>query len=279
MLDFVRERADNRFINASVALVKRSAYRFGDGARLRAVRRADAWADGDVVSVIIPTYRRRDILMERALPSVLSQSHIALEVIVAVHGDGDDTADAVRSIADERIVVVEVSRKRLGYPNKAEYHWLAGPTRPINAGLAAVTGAWIARIDDDDVWKPQHIERSLSFARSGEYEFVSSTYIAKTPTQETILGGDDGVPIGGVQTWLYRSSLHFFRANIDAWRKNWNRGNDTDIQERMLSAGVHVGFRDDVDPQVIVEARPGEMTVGSAAYLRDPKRIEREMRA
>ena len=279
MLDFLRERVDNRPVNAAVAAGKRLAYLAGDRARLRSARRPEGWTDGNLVSVIIPTYRRRAILLERALPSVLAQLHSELQVIVAVHGHGDDTADAVRTIGDDRIVVLEVPRNRLGYPNRAEYHWLAGPTRPINAGLEAAEGSWIARIDDDDVWKPGHIQRSLDFARQGRFEFVSSTYIAKSPAQEAIVRGDAGLPIGGVQTWLYRSSLRFFRANIDAWRKDWNRVNDTDIQERLLSAGVRVGFRDDADPQVIVEARPGEASLGIAAYLGDAERIEREMRA
>jgi glycosyltransferase involved in cell wall biosynthesis len=276
MLDRARERIDLKPANGAIAAAKSISYRLLDARRLERVRNRP-WTDDGQVSVIIPTYRRRDLLMERALPSVLAQTHRNLQVIVAVHGDSDDTARVVREVPDPRIVVLEVPRKRLAYPNKAEYHWLVGPTRPINAGLDAVCGSWIARIDDDDVWKPEHLQTSLEFARSGDFEFVSSTYLTSTDAGTRIVGRE-GDPVGGVQTWVYRSYLRLFRANIDAWRKSWNRVNDTDIQDRMSTAGVRFGFRDDPDPKVVITPRPGELHIGSAAYLADPLRVERDMK-
>jgi glycosyltransferase involved in cell wall biosynthesis len=277
MLDVMRERIDFKSANGAIAAVKSISYRVLDARRLGRVRNRP-WTDDGLITVIIPTYKRRDVLMERALPSVLAQTYRDLQVIVAVHGDSDDTAAVVRKISDPRLTVLEVPRERLGYPNKAEYHWLVGPTRPINAGLDAVSGSWIARIDDDDVWKPEHLATSLQFARSGDFEFVSSTYLTKTATGTRVVGRESD-PVGGVQTWLYRSYLRIFRVNIDAWRKSWNRVNDTDIQDRMSTAGVRFGFRDDPDPKVVITPRPGEALIGSAAYLADPRRVERDMRA
>ncbi len=277
MLDIIREHLDFKPANRTIAAAKSASYRLLDASRLGRARNRP-WTDDGLVSVIIPTYKRRDLLLERALPSVLAQTHQNLHVIVAVHGESDDTAAALREIPDPRVTVLEVPRKRLGYPNKAEYHWLVGPTRPINAGLDAARGSWIARIDDDDVWKPEHIETSLEFARSDDFEFVSSTYL--TTTQEsTRVVGRDGNAVGGVQTWVYRSYLRLFRVNIDAWRKSWNRVNDTDIQDRMITAGVRCGFRDDENPKVVITPRPGEVHVGSAAYLTNSQRVERDMRA
>ena len=275
MLDVLRERIDNKIVNAGVAATKSLGYRLTERRRLLASRREGGWVDDGRVSVVIPTFNRKELLLNRSLPSVQAQSHSNLEILVAVHGNLDDTAAVVRALGDPRVVVLEVPRHRLGYPNKAEYHWLAGPTRPINAGLEAASGSWIARIDDDDIWKQEHVSRSLEFARDGDFEFVSSSYLARTPTREWVPVPEDG--IGGVQTWVYRSSLRFFGANIDAWRKKWNRVNDVDLQRRMADAGVRMGFREDCDPQVVVESRPGESDIGSAAYISNASRIEAEM--
>ena len=82
------------------------------------------------------------------------------------------------------------------------------------------------------------------------------------------------VSIGGVQTWLYRSYLKFFRYNPDCWRKSWNRVNDTDLQDRMFRAGVRMGYLDKVVAKVL--PRPGETSVGLKAYLEDRDNKERQ---
>ena len=68
-------------------------------------------------------------------------------------------------------------------------------------------------------------------------EFVSSSYKTIVDGTETLKDFSQEIPpIGGVQTWLYRSYLKFFKANINCWRKNINRVNDLDLQDRMFKA-------------------------------------------
>jgi glycosyltransferase involved in cell wall biosynthesis len=208
-------------------------------------------------------------LTTRAIPSVLAQTHENWRLIVAAHGCTDGTQDVWK--LDKRICVLNVPRKRT-YPPTAENHWLAGPVAPINAALEVVTGDWIARIDDDDEWYPDHLEYMLEFARRGGFEFVSAAY-------ETDAGQPDpyrlpGVWVGGVQTWVYRSYLRFMKANPDCWRKEWNRVNDTDLQARFHRAGVRMGYSGRVTARVL--PRPGETKIGLAAYREDAARKERE---
>jgi len=196
-----------------------------------------------------------------------------LEIIVACHGCTDGTARRVLGLKDPRIRVLDVPRKQT-YPPTAENHWLAGPVVPANAALKAARGAWIARCDDDDTWTPDHIEALLRAAQAGDYEFISGAY-------ETVLDGmrvavrHDGEdpPIGGTQTWLYRSYLKFMKYNPDCWRKDWNRVNDTDLADRFRKAGVRIGHLNRVVAWVL--PRPGETTVGLAAYQRDREATER----
>jgi glycosyltransferase involved in cell wall biosynthesis len=224
-----------------------------------------------LISVYIPTHNRVDLLMDRALPSVRGQTYRNLEIIVAAHGCTDDTEKVVRRIGDQRIKVIEVPRRQT-YPPTAENHWLAGPVVPANAALKAASGDWIARIDDDDIWTPDHIATLLDFAQRGRWEFVSAgheTHEGKVEPYDL-----DGVLVGGTQTWVYRSYLRFFRYNPDCWRKDYNRVNDTDLQDRMRRAGVRMGYLDRV--LAFVLPRPGETEIGLKAYQSDRDKKEEE---
>jgi len=223
------------------------------------------------ITVYIPTFNRIDILMDRALPSVRGQTYRNIEIIVAAHGCTDKTVETVNGIYDKRIRVLEVPRRQT-YPPTAENHWLAGPVVPANAALGDVRGDLIARIDDDDIWSPDHLEVLLTFLRKFNFEFVSACH--ETHEGRVSPYDLDGVRIGATQTWLYRSYLKFFRYNPDCWRKSWNRVNDVDLQDRMHRAGVNMGYLDRVVAYVL--PRPGETEIGSKAYLsdRDNKELE-----
>ena len=266
----------------TISAYRAAWYRTTEPYRLKRERRAFANAGtatrGAKVSVLIPTHNRVELLLSRALPSVLSQTHSNLEIIVAAHGCTDGTAERVYKegwlgnaplrmcVNGIALKVREVQRTET-YPPSAENHWLAGPVVPLNAALEACTGDWIARIDDDDTWTPDHIEKLLKFAQDGAHEFVSSAY----STHEKIVGAEDG--IGGTQTWLYRSYLKFMKYNPDCWRKSWHRVNDTDLAERFRQAGVWTGYLDEVTAEVL--PRPGEKTVGLKAYRQDAEAKER----
>ena len=240
-------------------------------------QRAD---DRPLISVYIPTYNRCELLMERALPSVMRQSYANWELIVVGDCCTDATEQQVRAVGDPRIRFMNLTTRERRYPDSFDLHWLAGPVVAANRALEMVQGAWIARIDDDDIWTPDHLEVLLDFAQREQWEFVSGQHIAErhgVRAIEPVYGALDpyytrrpapeqvyNPRIGGTQTWLYRSYLKFFRYNIHCWRKPWNRVNDIDISLRMFQAGVRMGFL----PHVVTEIvpRPGEATVGFEAY-------------
>lgn len=220
-----------------------------------------------LISVLIPTHNRVKLLTERCLPSVQAQTYRNFEVIVAAHGctDGTELKAAKEFIRWARqYKIVSVPRVKT-YPPTVENHWFAGPVAPLNAALGYAGGLWLARIDDDDVWTPDHLESLLHFAQAGDYEFVSSAY----RTHERTIAHDGGTPpIGGTQTWLWRSYLSFFRWNPDCWRRSRHAVNDTDLADRFRKAGVRIGWLDKVTAEV--SPRPGETDVGLKAYRHDP---------
>ena len=218
-----------------------------------------------LVSVYIPTYNRGDILIKRAVPSVLAQTYKNFELIIIGDHCTDNTEELISRIDDSRVRFYNLSERKYRYPETAENHWFAGPVVPANKALELVRGTWIARIDDDDTWTEDHIEVLLRFAQKEHHEFVSAAYVAERYGKKRVVDVKDETPrIGGTQTWLYRSYLKVFRYNINCWRKSWNRVNDTDLRDRFFRVGVRMGFLDRVVGFVL--PRPGEDTVGLDAY-------------
>jgi len=226
-----------------------------------------------LISVYTPTYNRGDILIDRALKSVLSQTYKNFEYIIIGDHCTDNTAQLIQDVGDPRIIFYNIPKRGYRYPPTAENHWLAGPVVAANTALKMINGSWIARIDDDDIWSDDHLEVLLKYAQAGDYEFVSSAYEAERDGVRYVVDVMDETPrIGGTQTWLYRSYLKFMKYNIQCWRKEWNRVNDTDLQERIGKAGVKTGFLDKVTCYIL--PRPGETEIGLKAYITNEKEKE-----
>ncbi len=114
------------------------------------------------LSVVIPTYNRRDLVL-RAVASVLEQAGAeSLEVIVADDGSTDGTVAAIaeRFGHDPRVRVTSTQR---GYACAAR-----------NAGFARASGDFICFLDSDDVWLPGTLVTIAAvFAAYPELAFVS----------------------------------------------------------------------------------------------------------
>jgi glycosyltransferase involved in cell wall biosynthesis len=233
-----------------------------------------------LITVYIPTYNRGKILLERALPSVLSQTYKNFELVIIGDHCTDDTEKLVSSINDPRVRFYNLPSRGWRYPETAENHWFAGPVVPANKALEMATGKWVARVDDDDTWTVDHLEKLLRFAQENNYEFVSGQFTGFKNGRETVYKGvrpasyysqkkmlkNDASPlIGGTATWLYRSYLTFIKYNINCWRKSWNRVNDADFANRVYRANVRTGFLPEVLAYVL--PRPGEDQTGLEAYL------------
>lgn len=91
-----------------------------------------------MVSVIIPTYNRRDMVVE-ALRTVFEQKEVPdeVEVIVVDDGSTDGTAEALASFG-EKIKYFRVER--------------AGVSAARNRGIAESRGDYVAFLDSDDLW-------------------------------------------------------------------------------------------------------------------------------
>lgn len=98
-----------------------------------------------LVSVIIPTYNRAEIIVE-TIENVFQQTYPNLELIVVDDGSTDKTKEVLASYKG-RI-------RWISQPN-------AGPSAARNHGLALAKGEIIAFQDSDDSWHPKKIERQV----------------------------------------------------------------------------------------------------------------------
>jgi len=109
-----------------------------------------------VVSIIIPTCNRPKFLKE-ALESILSQTYKNFEIIV-INDGGEDVSDMITS---------------LNRNGKIIYLWhenSRGPSAARNTGLKAARGKYIAYLDDDDIYYPNHLETLVVFLARNNYK-------------------------------------------------------------------------------------------------------------
>jgi hypothetical protein len=99
----------------------------------------------NLVSVIIPTYNRRQLVAE-AVESVLAQTYRPLEVIVIDDGSTDGTEEALRRFGDQIRHLTQAN---------------AGVAAARNLGIGAATGDYIALLDADDLWAPTKIAKQV----------------------------------------------------------------------------------------------------------------------
>ena len=137
-----------------------------DSLRLTVARFKARWRDNasPLVSIMIATYNRGDLLASRTIPSILAQSYSNFELIIVGDACTDDTEKLVRAFTDPRIRFENLAERGV-YPENPLYRWMVAGTVPINRALAMSQGDWIAYIDDDDIWTPDHLDVLLAAAR------------------------------------------------------------------------------------------------------------------
>lgn len=104
------------------------------------------------ISTIIPTYNRTQLLMDRALPSVLAQGDV--EVIVVGDGTEAATGRAIRRLGDARVRYW--NRRRPKYPADTDARWRVAGLAAVNFGIGQVRGEWLSILADDDEYEANH---------------------------------------------------------------------------------------------------------------------------
>ncbi len=103
----------------------------------------------DLVSIVIPTYNRADLVGE-SIESALNQSYPNVEVIVVDDGSVDNTKEAVAKYAD-----------RIRYYYKPN----GGIGSALNHGIRNMNGRWFKWLSSDDLLTQDAVESLLTHAK------------------------------------------------------------------------------------------------------------------
>jgi glycosyltransferase involved in cell wall biosynthesis len=126
-----------------------------------------------MITVIIPLYNKEKSISDTVY-SVLNQTYQDFELVIVNDGSKDNSLKVVQNISDSRIVIVDK-------PN-------GGVSSARNAGIMKAKNEYLAFLDGDDIWHPEHLK-------------VLVTSLSKL---------DDDYLVGGVGTAFYKSNSKQF---------------------------------------------------------------------
>jgi glycosyltransferase involved in cell wall biosynthesis len=101
------------------------------------------------VSVIMPAYNCVHYIQE-SVNSILTQTFGDFEFIIIDDSSTDGTLDYLKTITDQRVVLIQKPQN-------------TGYTISLNKGLELAKGDYIVRMDADDISLPQRIQKQVEF--------------------------------------------------------------------------------------------------------------------
>lgn len=117
-------------------------------------------------SVVVPAYNKEG-LIGRTIDSVLCQSYTSFEMIIVDDGSSDETVERVRQYQDSRIILIEQTN--------------TGEGGARNTGMARASYPWIAFLDADDYWYPNHLsEISAIISTFSDVGMVATSFVSGT---------------------------------------------------------------------------------------------------
>jgi glycosyltransferase involved in cell wall biosynthesis len=161
-----------------------------------------------LVSVIVPTFNRPEMLME-TLASIDAQAYGPIEILV-INDGGSDVEPLLGKLNHHRKIIHLKHDTNRGLPAAR------------NTGIKAASGEYIAYVDDDDVYYPDHIETLVSFlVNSSSKVAYTDAYQADEVRGGTFLNNLTSLQGGMLLFLLSRiapgSGLQFARRSIRAF--------------------------------------------------------------
>ena len=116
----------------------------------------------DLVSIIMPSYNTEQYIAE-TIQSVINQTYQNWELIIVDDCSTDNTDTVVGKIKDSRIRYLKNEKN-------------SGAAVSRNKALREANGRWVAFLDSDDLWKPEKLEKQISFMMKKKCYFSYTNY-------------------------------------------------------------------------------------------------------
>ena len=195
------------------------------------------------ISVVIPVYNAEPYLKE-AIDSVIAQDYQPLELIVIDDGSVDGSAKIARSYPEVHYV----------------YQENAGIAGAMNSGCQLATGAYIASLDADDIWKPGKLSlQTKAFAADPDLDMVFGfveQFLDEAVKSVREIRQDLGRMPGYVSSVMLIKRQSFFKVGL--YNPNYTVGEFIDWYLR----AQEIGLRETVLPDVLLRRRIHDTNTG-----------------
>jgi glycosyltransferase involved in cell wall biosynthesis len=154
----------------------------------------------NLISVIIATYNRSNVL-RFAIETVIKQTHQNWELIIIGDCCTDDTKEVIESFRNEKIKFINLEKN------------IGEQSGPNNYGVSIANGSYIAYLNHDDLWFPNHLESLYQKINSGDYDLIYSHYYCAPidgkliPVALRANDKHDNFHPAPASTWLFKKQL------------------------------------------------------------------------
>src|SRR4051812_14223884 len=107
-----------------------------------------------VFTVVVPTYNRREVVLEAMQALAQVERPWPIELVVVVDGSGDGTLEAARAVA-------------MPFPTQVVMQENSGAARARNRGAELARGRYLLFLDDDMIVDPHILVRHEERLRAG----------------------------------------------------------------------------------------------------------------
>lgn len=117
-----------------------------------------------LVSIITPVYNAESFLSE-TIESMKNQTYKNWEMILVDDCSKDNSANIIKEFqrSDERIKYIKLEKN-------------SGASVSRNTGIKNAKGRFIAFVDSDDLWKPEKLEKQISYMINNKLGFTFTSY-------------------------------------------------------------------------------------------------------
>ena len=180
-------------------------------------------------SVVIPLYNK-ELSITNTVQSVLDQTCQDFEIVIINDGSTDGSIKAVEAINDNRIRLIHQENK--------------GVSAARNHGIKEAKYEWIAFLDGDDLWEPNHLEEITKMMKSYPEEkvFVTSFVYSdnrpmfKHPRTTSIFKIENYFKVAMKENLMWTSivviSKECFK-KLGGFNEELNRGEDLELWARL----------------------------------------------
>lgn len=213
------------------------------------------------ISVVMPVHNGEKYLRE-AVDSILSQTFQDFEFIVIDDGSTDQSTDILNEYARKDARIRLISRENRGV------------AKSLNEAIALACGAYVARMDADDVSLPQRLEKQLDYLEANPDCVLLGAEVLMIDAQgwpiakgrhvyshcdidEQLLRGDGGGlthPVVMMRTGVVR--------RIGGYKQEFVTGQDLDLFLRLAEAGRIANL-----PDILLKWRQHPESINHTRYL------------